>query len=84
MLIKIVIKNKVTYTRREQLRGNIHTNGAYKNSNDNTTPIAIGLNKTTQKTRTSQEEGSARKDKERCVKQMYLNVSDENMTLEYF
>jgi hypothetical protein len=62
----LIINNnsKVTYTRLEQLRGNLHTNGAHKNNNDNTTLIFIGLH-TTQKTQTSQEEGSARKDKER-------------------
>jgi hypothetical protein len=54
------------YTRLEQLRGDIHTNGApHKNNNDNnTTPIYIGLNNTTQKTRTPQEESSTSEDKE--------------------
>jgi hypothetical protein len=56
--------NKVTYTGLEQLRGNIPTNGAHKNNNYNTTPRLIALNKTTQKTRTTQEETSAREDKE--------------------
>jgi hypothetical protein len=64
-------KNKVTYTRLEQLHGNIHTNVACKQKENNlhintantyinntsfhiadknytTTPISIGLNKTTQ------------------------------------
>lgn len=40
--------NNVTYTRLEQLHGNIHTHTAHKNNNT-TTPIFIGLNKTTQK-----------------------------------
>jgi hypothetical protein len=63
MLNISMANNKVTYTGLEQLHGNIHTNGAHKN-NDNTTQILIGLNKTTQKTRTPQEESSVRKDKE--------------------
>jgi hypothetical protein len=62
----------VTYTRLEQLHGNIHITGAYKN-NDNTTPIFIGLNKTTQITWKPQEEGSTRKDKSDVLKQMYFN-----------
>lgn len=41
--------NKMTYTRLEQQRGNIHTNGAHKSNNDNTTSIFIGLHKTIQK-----------------------------------
>jgi hypothetical protein len=44
--------NKVTYTRLDQLRGNTHANGAYKNNDNNSTPIFIGLNKTIQKSRT--------------------------------
>jgi hypothetical protein len=41
------------------------TNEANKNKNDcNTTPIFIGLNKTTQKTWMPQDEERARKDKE--------------------
>jgi hypothetical protein len=47
--------------------GNIHTNGALKNNNDNNTiPIFKGLNKTTQKTWTLQGEGGTGKDKELC------------------
>jgi hypothetical protein len=51
---------KVTYTR---LVGT-HTNGVHRNNNN--TLIFIGLNKTTQITRTPQGEGGARKDKELC------------------
>jgi hypothetical protein len=51
------------YTRLEQLRVNVHISEAHKNNNDNNTPMFIGLKKTTQKTRISQEEGGARKDK---------------------
>jgi hypothetical protein len=35
-----------TYTRLEQLHGNIHTNGTHKNNESNTMPIFIGLHKT--------------------------------------
>jgi hypothetical protein len=57
----------VTYTQLEQLHVNIHTNGAHKlNNGINTTPILIGLYKTTQKTWTLQEKGSTSKDKECC------------------
>jgi hypothetical protein len=41
-----------------------YINGGHKNNDKNTTPIFIGLHKTTQKTRMPQEENSARKDKE--------------------
>jgi hypothetical protein len=41
-------KNKAKYTRLEQLHENKHTNGAHKNSKDNTTPTIVRLNKTTQ------------------------------------
>jgi hypothetical protein len=45
--------------------GNIHTNGAHENSSDNNaTPIFIGLRKTTQITRMPQQENSESKDKE--------------------
>lgn len=44
--------NKVTYTRLDQLRGNIHTNGVYKNNNNNNIQIFTGLNKKMQKTQT--------------------------------
>jgi hypothetical protein len=38
----------------------MHSKGAHKNNNNNnTTPVFIGLNKTTQKPWTPQEEGSA-------------------------
>jgi hypothetical protein len=53
------------YTEIEHLCENVYSNGAHKNNNDNNTiPIFIGVNKTTQKARMSQEEGSARKGKE--------------------
>jgi hypothetical protein len=42
----VVSVNDSTYTRLEQLHGNIHTNGAHKNNDSNTTPIFIGLYKT--------------------------------------
>jgi hypothetical protein len=43
----------------------MHTNGEHRNNIDNnTTPISIGLHKTTQKTQRAQEEGSTRKGKE--------------------
>lgn len=46
----------------EQLRGNIYINAVHKNNNDNnTTPIFIGLHKTTQKISTLQEEGGTSK-----------------------
>jgi hypothetical protein len=38
--------------------------GHKKNTNNNTTPIFIGLNKTTQTTQRPQKESSERKDKE--------------------
>jgi hypothetical protein len=72
----------VTYIRLEQQ----HTNGAHKNNNDNnTTPIFIGLNKTTQKTRTPQEEGMQIKIRSDVLKHMYFNVKEGNVVaLEYF
>jgi hypothetical protein len=42
-------------------------NEAHNNNNDNnTTPMFIGLHKTTQRTQTPAEENSAGKDKELC------------------
>jgi hypothetical protein len=52
------------HTRLGHLRGNIHTNGAHKNNDNHTTPIFIGLHKTTQKTRTPQEDDRATEGKE--------------------
>jgi hypothetical protein len=57
----------------------MHTNGAHKNNDNTTTPLFIGLNKTTQKTRTAQERFNID-----VLKQMYFNVNDLNaITLEY-
>jgi hypothetical protein len=42
-----LLRRRVTYTRLERLRGDIHTNEAHKNNN--TTPTFRGLHKTTQK-----------------------------------
>jgi hypothetical protein len=65
-------------------RGNIHTNGAHKNNDNNTMLMFIGLKKTAQK-QTPQEENDARKDKEFCSQKRYFNVSNENVrTLKYF
>jgi hypothetical protein len=56
----------------EQLSGNIHTNGAHKNNNDNnTTPIFIRLNKTTQKLH--KKKAAQVKIKSDVLKQMYFN-----------
>jgi hypothetical protein len=56
----------------------MHTNGAHKNNDTTTTPVFMGLNKTTQ-TRAAQE-----KFKIDVLKRMYFNVNDENsITLEY-
>jgi Zn-dependent M28 family amino/carboxypeptidase len=51
------------HTRLDQLRWDITTNGIKKNNDNTTTPMFIGLNKTTQKTRTPHDEGSLRNDK---------------------
>jgi hypothetical protein len=65
-----------------------NTKEAHKNNNDNnTTPVFIGLNETTQQIRTQEEEGSATKIMSDVLKQMYAYfiVNDENaLTLEYF
>jgi hypothetical protein len=56
----------------------LHTNGAHKNNNDNTTTLMFtGLNKTTQKTWTLQEEIRAGKEKSYVLKQMYFGVNDK-------
>jgi hypothetical protein len=49
--------------------GNIQNNGAHKNNNENnTTPMFIELNKTTQKTRTPQEKIAQEKTKSYILK----------------
>jgi hypothetical protein len=76
----------VTDTRLDKLLGNIYTNGAHKNNNDNnTTPIFRGLHKTTQKNRRRNRKVAQEKIKSDVLRQMYLNVNNENaITLDYF
>jgi hypothetical protein len=67
------VYNNKWHTRLQQLPGNMYISGANKNNNDNTTtPIILGLNKTTQKIRTPREECSARY-KSDVLEQMYFN-----------
>jgi hypothetical protein len=55
------------------------------NNDNNTTPIFIGLHKTTQKHGRRKTKVVQEKIKRDVLRQMYFNVNDENaVTLEYF
>jgi hypothetical protein len=59
--------------------GNTHIKGTHKNNNDNiTAPMLIVLNKTTQETRTPQEENSLGKKRKSCSQKRYFSVNYEN------
>jgi hypothetical protein len=60
--------------------------GAHGNNNDNTTPMFMGLNKTTQKHERRKRKTARERIKSYVLKQMYFSVNDKNATiaLNYF
>jgi hypothetical protein len=84
--LKLINNNKLTYTRPEQLRGNINNNGAHKYNNDNnTTPIFIGYKNNTKNT----DDGRRRLAHEKIkmlYSSKYILISEirNGITLKYF
>jgi hypothetical protein len=65
--------------------GDVHTNEAHKNNDNNTAPMFIGLNKTIQNHRRRKRKMTWERIKGSVLKQMYFSVNDENArALKYF